>query len=820
MQDFEKLGVFYLGRLYDLEARRPRSELLLYDSKDLVTHAVCVGMTGSGKTGLCITVIEEAAIDGIPAIVIDPKGDLSNLLLTFPALEPHDFAPWVNEDDARRRGLSADAFAAEQAAAWKKGLSEWGQDGERIRRLRDAAEFAIYTPGSEAGLPVSVLRSFAAPDAAAREDPEALRERVATTATSLLGLLKIDADPVASREHILISTILDRAWRAGQGLDLASLVQQIQAPGIERVGVVDLESFFPARDRSTLAMSLNNLLAAPAFSAWREGEPLDVGRLLYTPTGKPRVAIFSIAHLGDAERMFFVSLLLNQTIAWMRSQPGTSSLRALLYMDEIVGFFPPVANPPSKGPLLTLLKQARAHGLGIVLATQNPVDLDYKGLSNAGTWFIGRLQAERDKLRLLDGLEGAGARSDGFDRAAIDRTLSGLSNRIFLMHNVHEPEPVVFETRWALSYLRGPLARTEIRTLMERARAATGASRNAGEPARDVRAHPPGDEPLTIADTGGPPRPDRPVLPPDIPQYFIAPRRTDGSLVYRGLVGGAVQVHFADAKANVDLSRDAIVIAPLSDDAALPLDWGKAEELDVAIADLEQTPPAGGVYAPLAAAASTPKNYAAWRKELAAWVYRTQTVQVLKSSTAGLVSQPGEGEREFRIRLQQAAREARDQQKEELRRKYASKIATLADRRRRAEHALARETEQASSRKVQTAVSFGATLLSAVLGRKAVSAGTVGRATTAARDVGRSMKEAQDVDRARETLQAVEQQQAAVEEQLRQEIQAFEGRTDPATEPLQTLAIKPKKSDIHVRFVALVWAPYVESAAGELTPAW
>src|SRR5262249_23199451 len=220
MQDFEKLGVFYLGRLYDLPGKKAKEGLLLYDSKDLVTHAVCVGMTGSGKTGLCIGLLEEALIDGIPAIVIDPKGDLSNLLLTFPELRAEDFAPWINEDDAHKKGLSSQDFAAQQAALWKKGLSDWGQDGARIGRLRQAADFAIYTPGSNTGLPVSILKSFAAPDKANREDAELLRDRISGTATSLLGLLGIEADPLQSREHILVSTILNSAWKQGQDMDL------------------------------------------------------------------------------------------------------------------------------------------------------------------------------------------------------------------------------------------------------------------------------------------------------------------------------------------------------------------------------------------------------------------------------------------------------------------------------------------------------------------------------------------------------------------------------------------------------------------------
>ncbi len=416
--DFEKLGVFYLGRPYDLGAKQSAGGLLLYDAKDLVTHAVCVGMTGSGKTGLCLALLEEAALDGIPALVIDPKGDLGNLLLTFPELRAADFRPWINEDDARRKAVSADAFAEQQAETWAKGLAGWGEDGARIRRLREAADFAIYTPGSQAGLPVSILKSFAAPPPAVREDAEALGERINTTVTSLLGLVGVEADPVKSREHILVSTILREAWTAGRDLDLAALIQQIQTPPVKRVGVLDVEAFFSAKDRFALAMTLNNLLAAPGFAAWMEGEPLDVQTLLFTHQGKPRVSIFSIAHLGDAERMFFVSLLLNQTVGWMRNQSGTTSLRALVYMDEIFGYFPPVANPPSKQPLLTLLKQARAFGVGVVLATQNPVDLDYKGLSNAGTWFIGRLQTERDKARVLDGLEGAAAGSGGASIAA------------------------------------------------------------------------------------------------------------------------------------------------------------------------------------------------------------------------------------------------------------------------------------------------------------------------------------------------------------------------------------------------------------------
>ena len=464
MRAYEKLGAFYIGKVYDMASQQLKDDLVLYDSKDLNTHAVIIGMTGSGKTGLAITLLEEALIDRIPVIAIDPKGDLPNLLLTFPQLQPGEFRPWINEQEAIYTGLSPDQFAAKQATLWREGLAKWDQDADRIARLKAAADFTVYTPGSSSGTPVSVLRNFAPPAADIMEEKDLLRERIQSTITALLALLGMEADPITSREHILLSNIIESSWASGKGLDLAGMIRAVQTPPFERVGIMDLEAFYPPRDRFELAMRLNNLLAAPGFEAWMEGEPINISRMLHTDQGKPRASIFSISHLADSERMFFVSVLLNEILAWMRTQPGTTSLRAVLYMDEILGYFPPVKNPPSKAPLLTLLKQARAFGLGIVLATQNPVDLDYKGLSNTGSWFIGRLQAERDKTRVLEGLEGAAA-GTGFNRSAMEEVLAGLGQRVFLLNNVHENGPVTFQTRWALSYLRGPMTREQIKKL-------------------------------------------------------------------------------------------------------------------------------------------------------------------------------------------------------------------------------------------------------------------------------------------------------------------------------------------------------------------
>lgn len=464
MADFEKLGVFYLGKEYDLEQKQSQEDLVLYKSKDLTTHAVIIGMTGSGKTGLGIDIIEEAAIDNIPVIVIDPKGDLGNLALTFPQLRGEDFRPWVNLNDASNKGVSVDEYAQAQAELWQKGLADWGQDGKRIEKFRDAVDITVYTPGGSAGVGVSVLQSFNAPPEEVQNDKDAYRDRINITVTSLLSLLGLTSDSFTSREHILLSNILEHSWSLGQNLGLPEMISAIQTPPMKQIGVMDMESFYPSKERFALAMLLNNLLASPSFKAWLEGDPLDVNRFLYDSTGKPRVSIFSIAHLPDSERMFFVTMLLNEILSWVRSQPGTGSLRAILYMDELFGYLPPTANPPSKAPLLTLLKQARAYGLGIILSTQNPVDLDYKALSNAGTWFIGRLQTERDKERVIEGLEGAAA-GGNFDRQRTEQILAGLGQRVFYLHSVHESEPAIFTTRWTLSYLAGPLTREQITAL-------------------------------------------------------------------------------------------------------------------------------------------------------------------------------------------------------------------------------------------------------------------------------------------------------------------------------------------------------------------
>ena len=773
MQDFEKLGVFYLGR----EAKAP-GKLLLYDSKDLVTHAVCVGMTGSGKTGLCLSLLEEAALDGIPALMIDPKGDLGNLLLQFPNLSAQEFAPWVNEEEARQQGLSRDDFAQQQADLWKSGLAQWGQSGDRIKKLLSAVDMAIYTPGSNSGLPLSIIKSFAPPDT---DDREAIRDRVNTTATALLGLLDIDADPVKSREHILLSQILSRAWADGRSLDLAAIIRDIQQPGFRTIGVMELESFYPAKERFELATALNNLLASPGFEAWMEGEALDIQSLLYTAEGKPRMSVISIAHLSDSERMFFVSLLLNEFLAWTRKQAGTTSLRAILYMDEIFGYFPPVANPPSKKPLLTLLKQARAYGVGVVLATQNPVDLDSKGLGNTGTWFIGRLQTERDKARLLEGLESASVEGNqGFNRAAMDQLLSSLGKRVFLMNNVHETTPVVFESRWALSYLCGPLTRTQIQLLMKDRKSQAPAAPKTAPPAVGTR----------------------PVLPPEIPQYFMPAASNDPS--YHPRLFASASIRFSDKSLDSDYLRDVSYLVPIDDDAN-PVNWEKAYLVDTSPDDLEAAPADAGSFAGLPAAGGVAKNYGKWQKDFANWLVGVEQLTLLRSPISGEVSEPGEAEDKFRIRIGQALRESRDAQVEAIRDKYASKFHTLQDRLLRAQQAEAREKEQSQGQWLGAAATIGVSVFGVLFGggRRSTTEKAVAAAGKAIGSMSRARKESGDVGRAEDTVEAVGEHIKALEAEVQEQVDQI-----PATgESFETIEFKAKKAGITLKLVALAWSP-------------
>jgi hypothetical protein len=782
---YEKLGQFYLGREVGPDGK-PTEDLLLYDSSNLTTHGVCVGMTGSGKTGLCLALLEEAAMDGIPALIVDPKGDLGNLLLTFPQMRGEDFAPWVNEEDARKAGVPVEEFAKTEAEKWKNGLAEWGQDPERIAALRQKADIAIYTPGSNAGIPLSILRSFAAPDLTVAEDAELLAERVQSTTAGLLGLLGIDADPMKSREFSLLSAILTDHWKKGESPDLAGLIASVQKPPFDKIGVLSLEEFYPSKQRMDLVMALNNLLASPGFATWREGEPLDIANLLHTPEGKPRLAVLSIAHLSDPERMFFLTTLLEEVIAWMRRQPGTPSLRAILYIDEIFGYLPPIANPPSKGPLLLLLKQARAFGLGILVATQNPADLDYKALANCGTWFIGRLQTDRDKQRVLEGLESASA-GRGADRAALMDRLNALGKRIFLLNSVHLPAPVTFTTRWTMSYLRGPLTREQIRVLMQ------GAARLAAPP------KPPATETPASTETpsAGSATPTPPSADPGVWQLVL-----DGNAATLvPSLGLRARGTFRCARPAAECACDFLVSVPFGADGKPA--WKNAI---LAGATDDATPPVphgGPHYAAPNPDLTKAATQSAWQIEARQSLGENLEVTVQKSGS--VTGAPFEDESEFRLRLEQASREERDAAVRKLREKYSAKTRSAAQKVARAREVVAQQQSQARSAQMQTAISMGSTLLGAFLGKGRSKLGHMSRASTAARGATRAMKESSDVGTAQEKLAAAEAAAAELEQELEEQITALPSPSDVSSHSAETIRLKLMPATLQIESSGILW---------------
>jgi len=823
----ERLGSFYLGAEYDLSRGEITGNPVNYDARDLTTHAVCVGMTGSGKTGLCIDLLEEAAMDDVPTIIIDPKGDMTNLLLQFPGLLPEDFEPWVNVDDARRKGMNASEYAAGIAATWRKGLAEWGISPDRMRQLQEKTEFTIYTPGSDAGVPVSILGSMAAPGLDFEEHAEAIRERITGTVAAMLGLVGLNADPVQSREAVLLANIFQYYWKRNEDLDLAKLILAIQNPPVRQMGVFDVDAFYPQKDRFKLAMAFNNLMASPGFQSWLEGRALDIDSMMYDADGKPRHSIFYLSHLSDSERMFFVTLLLGNVLTWVRAQPGTTSLRAILYFDEIFGFFPPGAEPPSKRPLLTLLKQARAFGLGCVLVTQNPVDLDYKGLTNAGTWFIGKLQAERDKARVLQGLEGAIAEAGGNSDVDYGRLISQLDSRVFLLHNVHEDRPVVFQTRWAMSYLRGPLTRPQVKKLM------------AGRSADST--------PQAAHDREGavPPAPQKPVAGSDansaIPAGYsdVQPRLGSGvlqvflpvdinerkaarlleeeqgcavdiqgmRLAYRPAVIGLANVRFFDRKRKIDERSERILLADAGDELCR-IEWGDAEELMLDRRDLSKKTESvgdgqGPFFAPVPECLNSARELKSIAKDFADWLYYNSSLPLISHKELGLFKQPGETEREFKIRLQQAARERRDADVDKLEEKYQKRLDRLEDKLQREERELEEDEADFAARKRDEVVGIGESLLSFFMGRR--SSRLLSRASTKRR---MTLKAKYDIEESKEVIADLQKDIAELEEELKEATEEIAERWTESLENLDVGEITPRRTDVDVELCTLVWVPY------------
>jgi hypothetical protein len=818
---------FYLGRAYDPIRQTVTEKEIRYDPADLTTHAVVTGMTGSGKTGLCVVLLEEAALHGIPAIIIDPKGDLTNMVLHFPDLAPQDFQPWIDADLARRAGKSVEEIAADASLSWREGLKEWGIPQERILALKNAAQFTIFTPGSDAGVPVSVLSSLAAPEIPWNENREVLREKIISTVTALLGLVGYtDIDPLRSREHILLSNIFENEWSQGKDVELAELVIQVQNPPFEKLGALPVETLFPSKDRMELSLVLNNILAAPSFETWREGQPLNIGSMLHTQDGRPRHNIFYLAHLSDTERMFFVTLLLSAVETWMRTQSGATSLRALLYMDEIFGYLPPLRNPPSKLPLLRMLKNARAFGLGLLLATQNPVDIDYKALSNAGTWFIGKLQTEQDKNRLLDGLESA---AGGIPRAIFDKLISSLGKRVFVLHNIHANQPELLQTRSTMNFLAGPIMRNRIAELNRMAN--VDGSSLAQPVAAPVIAPAPALRPAVRSVQFQPPTasiPSSSTKPPvpawireyflpqnySLPEAFSAAQRTmpaevmiDG-VIYRPTLLAAAEVHILDRKHGVDseITRTVLVKSP---EKRGSIRWEdhplKAEVLD----SIEPSPAPSTRFSSIDAPLNDVKLMTALQKDFTDWVFRNSSVKARANQALKVFAGPDVSPADFMKACADAARDARDAEIEKKTAQLDRQLKSLEDKLAREERELSKDEDELSHRKMEEAGTHLENITGLFGGRRKAS-----RLSSSLTKRRMTQQAKADVEESVEAIKEFNRQIAELQKRREEVTAEINDRWGRVVNEITEVTIAPKKTDVLVKLFGVAWMPHYIIKAG------
>ncbi len=800
-------GNYFLGRVYDPKTNGPTADPVMFDPSNLTTHGIVIGMTGSGKTGLCIGLLEEAALQGTPAIIVDPKGDLTNLLLHFPSLLPSDFEPWIDPENAQREGKTTQAAAEETAAKWKKGLADWGLGSEQLTALSNAADFAIYSPGSTSGIPVNILSSFAAPSIPWEENSEVLRERINTTVTALLGLIGFsDIEPLTSREHILLSNLIENAWMNNQSLVLTDLILQVQNPPMERLGAFPMESFFPEKERFTLALQLNNFLASPSFQVWQKGQPLDIASLLYTADGKPRHSIFYLAHLSENERMFFVTLLFAAVESWMRGQRGTGNLRAILYFDEIMGYLPPVANPPSKTVMLRLLKQARAFGVGLLLATQNPVDVDYKALSNAGTWMIGRLQTEQDKNRLLDGLTSAGGSTD---IRTLDKMISGLQKRGFMLHSIYKSAPILFNTRWALNYLAGPLTRDQLAA----ANALVGASsKTSGSVAASEAST---TERSTSKATGvAALSSSQPAIPGNIAEYFlpnnlgiseasesagITSSVNSEGIVYKAGIITQAEVRYLSRQYNLEESRKLTAI--VQEPGSGLIHWEDLVGGDIDSKKLESRPLPKTQFHPVPAWLSDSKKTASIQKDFLEWIYRNGSLKLKANTKLKVVSTPEMSAADFHLKCKQAVEDTLKDEIEKASSAYDTKISAMERKIQTQELDVKAAEKSVNQRRLETLATGGSAVIGMLTGRRRSISSTLSKNRMASAAKDKLEGEQQTLEQYQEQLVELKK---AREEVVEEVTAKWSGIADDVTE----INITAAKSDIYSTIFGVAWLPY------------
>ena len=777
--DYENLKLFYIGKE---KTNGQNFAPLVYKNKDLTTHAAIIGMTGSGKTGLGISLLEEAAIDNIPSIIIDPKGDMGNLLLTFPNLQGSDFEPWIEEQDAVNNGLSIAELALKTAQTWKNGVEADFQNQERIQKLKDSADFTIYTPGSASGVQISILSSFKAPSVEVLEDNELLVSLINSTVSSILSLID-EKDDSSSKEFILISTIFMNSYANQKDLSLEELITCIVTPPFSKVGIFDLETFFPQSERLKLALKLNTIIANPSFKSWIEGEPLDISNLLYDESGKAKVSIFSIAHLNDSQRMFFVSLLLNQMVSWMRIQEGTTSLKALLYMDEIFGYFPPNANPPSKQPMLTLLKQARSFGVGIILSTQNPVDIDYKGLANIGTWFIGRLQTKQDKEKVIDGL--SSAVEGKIDKNKMENLLSNLEKRTFIMKNINEDGIKIFQTRWTLSYLKGPITKEQIKFLMVN---------------KTVNFVSKPEIQKTKVETTNRQNSPKPIIPNLIEQKYLYTSQSESYYLQAYLVFKC-SVHFSDTSKNIDQTNELNYKSYLQKEAS-NINFEELEEFKENSFETNERVNSNYYETPIFI--QNEKELKQIQKDFTDYIYRNSKLSLYKNEDLKIISKQNESLTDFKIRIQDRLNEKIDEQIESLQLKFSKTNDSIDDKLNKLFDKLEKEQFQANTTTTDAIISIGTSLLGAFFG-KSTTATTLGKVASSAKGATKILKEKSDVKYVESEIQQLQIEKEELQKTLENEISKINEENKISNFQIEEIFIKPKRTDIFNVKLELLW---------------
>ena len=769
---YEKLGLFYLGKDVDKTTMEALEVLTLLKNKNFTTHAAIIGMTGSGKTGLGAGIIEEAAIDNIPSIIIDPKGDMGDLCLSDPSFSSKTFEPWVR-DEALSKEKDPAEYAQQIATMWQEGIKSFGQDNSRVEKFHTVAK-TIYTPGSSAGVSINIISSLETPPPQIMEESDIFNAYLKSTVTSLLSLIGITADPLDSKEYILLAQIITNAWLREEDLSIETIIGRIINPSFKKIGVLSLDDFYSQNARFKLATKFNALLASPSFSLWLQGDNLDIQKLLYDENGKAKIAIFSIAHLNDDERMFFVTLLLNKYIAWMRRQSGTSALKTLLYMDEIFGYFPPTKNPPSKEPMMLLLKQARAFGIGIVLSTQNPVDLDYKGLSNIGTWFIGRLQTTQDIERVIDGL--GGKIGSSFEKGEIKTLLANLKKRTFFLKSAHLDDIRLFTTRWVLSYLKGPLKRDEIATLMaeQKKKYSTEESSVKTERKEDTLS-------------------SFPNVDTSIPQYY-EPDPTQQN-TYIPTLAAKATIHFFNQSRGIDEEREVILSLGL-DPSQQQISWEEAYRENLDFSRLPHAAPNNARYYDLPKIVQEDRGLKDTVRELKAYLYQSERLTLFRCRSPKIESGVGESRSDFIVRLQDSLNEKKEKEIEKIKTRYASKEKILQDRLIRAQERVAKESSDSTSSMIE----MGISVLGALFGKATPT--KIGRAVSKG---GRILKERGEMSRAEERVAKIRDDIEELNNELEDKIDMLNDKYTIEKYEIEPFKIKPRRTDIDIERCAVVW---------------